>query len=421
MHRKRNIPLMLLMWDCPWPPTQGVELRNLGLLKELGMAFDVDLVLLELQPLSEAQRTVLQKYTRQIIRVPVKKSTFLDRLRTFLLMFGAQLPYHSAVLEVSFRDYPDILERIRNFQGIVYASVGHWATFIRHQHAPNWIIDQHNADIDFWRVYASQSTHRLMKWSALVNWRLADIFYRRVYRQIGRVVSVCESDKQLTLGVAPYLPVDVIENGIDCAEYSPDRTPREQPLRLLFTGTSAMRNMIALHQFVREIFPLVRQALPDVELLVGGNFSPQAQSEFSHQSHMRFTGRVDDIRPLFNQSDIYIAPFQETHGSKLKIAEAMAMSIPIVATPEGVRGFPLQDGESVLIAHNPAEFAAHIVDLAHCPARREHIGAAGREIALRSIDWHVLGMRLHYIVESTWDRVPKIAANQEIVSYSSSP
>lgn len=404
MDHKSHIPLMLLMWDKPWPATRGAELRNLGLLKELGKYFAVELVLLEFEPLSSAQFAMLQAHTQSIMRVPVRNRRIPDRLLALLQMLRAGVPYHSAVLDVSFRHHPQILARMRNFPGIVYASFGHWGIFIRNQPAANWIIDQHNADIDFWRIYAQQTKPGLLKAAAWCNWHLANRFFRRVYRRVGGIVSVCEADKQLTQQIAPWLPISVVENGIDCAEYQPERQLRSGPPRLLFTGTSALRNMIALHQFVDDVFPAVCRELPTVELLVGGNFSPQAQAEFKQNPHIRFTGRVDDMRPLFNQSDIYIAPFRESYGSKLKIAEAMAMAIPIVATPEGVRGFPLRDGESVLIAHNPAQFAAHIVDLAHDRVRREHIGAAGREIALHSIDWPVLGRRLHSIVEAAWEQ-----------------
>jgi len=113
-----------------------------------------------------------------------------------------------------------------------------------------------------------------------------------------------------------------------------------------------------------------------------------------------YTGRVDDIRPLFNQSDVYIAPFEATHGSKLKIAEAMAMGMPIVTTPSGMRGFPLVDGASVLIARSNEQFAAHVVALLGDVSRRQDLGAAARKLALAAIDWRVLGKRVVQIVES---------------------
>jgi glycosyltransferase involved in cell wall biosynthesis len=261
-------------------------------------------------------------------------------------------------------------------------------------------LDQQNADVDFWRVYATQATNWWLKLAALANWRLAAAHFPHIYASVGCVVSVCEADQQLTLAQSPQTQVAVIENGVDCTYYAPDRAPRSDPPRLLFTGTSAPRNVTALHQFARNVWPLVRGELSDVELLVAGNFKPEAQMEFERYSNIHFTGRVEDIRPYFNDSDVFIAPFEETHGSKLKIAEAMAMGMPIVSTPEGIRGFPLIDGKSVLLAHSDEQFGTQIADLLQDTVLQKHLGAAARQVALDTIDWQVLGTRLRKLVEA---------------------
>ena len=133
---------------------------------------------------------------------------------------------------------------------------------------------------------------------------------------------------------------------------------------------------------------------------MGGDFSAKAQAGFAGIPGLRFTGRVDDMRPVFEQSDVFVAPFEETHGSKLKVAEAMAMGMAIVTTPAGIRGFSLIDGESVLVARDDERFAALVTRLLRDPLERERLGAAARHAALATIDWVVLGKRLTHIVES---------------------
>jgi glycosyltransferase involved in cell wall biosynthesis len=265
----------------------------------------------------------------------------------------------------------------------------------------NWILDQHNADVHFWKVYATQSTSLLAKLIAFVNWGLAKSHFPKIYSRMGRIISVCAEDKYLTLQITPSAKVDVIENGVDCSFFFPvrNRPSRPNPFRLLFTGTSVPRNMSALHQFVRKIYPLVRKQLPACELLVAGNFTEKAQLEFRDVPGVRFTGKVNDIRPSFNKSDVYISPFKETHGSKLKISEAMSMAMPIVSTPEGTRGFALEHNSSVLHAGNDNEFAEQIVRLSKDSPLREKIGRNAREVALATISWDVLGDRLIKLVQ----------------------
>ena len=407
LNNEKLSQLMFLSWESPWPAHSGADLRTVGLLREISKVFEVELIVLSRQSLSIKQTEFLSEYASKIIRIPLRDTSFQDKLRAAGLMLRLRYPYHSAVLDLSFRDYPDVLRRILSFPRIIYASFGHWGTLILNQQARNWILDQHNADVEFWRVYASQVSNPLLRLAALVNWWLSDKHFRCIYPRVGRIISVCEEDRQLTLTLAPTAKVDVIQNGVDCSYYYPERVARKDPPRLLFTGTSAARNMTALHKFMRDIFPFIQRKIPDVELLVGGNFHSKAQSQFSAYRGIRFTGRVDDIRPIFNQSDVYVAPFEETHGSKLKIAEAMAMGMAIVSTPEGIRGFPLVDGESVLVAHKKEQFAAHAVALLANPIRRERLGAAARKVALFMIDWKVLGKRLVQIINSVYEEISK--------------
>lgn len=399
--------LMFLAWESPWPAHSGGALRTRGLLKELGKTFEVELVVMSRQPLSNEQTAVLKEYSHSIVRVPMKFDSLKDKFNIVKHMLRYVLPYHCAIISASFACSPWALERIKSFPGIIYASYGHWGTLVYNKKAANWILDQQNADVDFWRVYASQVSNPFVKLAALVNWWLSDKHFRHIYSRVGRIISVCEEDRQLTLALAPTAKVDVIENGVDCSYYFPDRVARTGPPRLLFTGTSVARNMFALHKFVRNVFPLIQRELPDVELLVGGNFHSRAQSQFRGCRGIRFTGRVDDMRPIFNQSDVYVAPFEEAYGSKLKIAEAMAMGMAIVSTPEGIRGFPLVDGESVLVAYSNEQFASHAVSLLTDSIRRERIGKEARKVAETFIDWKVLGKRLMQIINSIYEEILK--------------
>lgn len=401
MAHENNKKVMFLAYESPWPAHSGGALRTLGLLKELSKVFKVELVVLCHQPLSNEQLAVLQEYSDSIVCVSLRVSSLKDKIDIVKHMLRYALPYHCAIIEASFRRDPKMLRTIQSYPGIIFTNVGHWGVLIRNKQAPNWVLNQCDADVEFWRVYVSQTMSYLAKAAALINWRLADKHFRKSYPRVGRIVSVCEEDKQLTQNLCPQAQVDVIENGVDCAHYVPDRKTRTGLPRILFTGTSAPRNMIALHQFVHNVFPLIQKELPETELLVGGDFHAKAQAKFKDNSNIRFSGRVDDLRPLFNQSDVYIAPFEETHGSKLKIAEAMAMGMCIVSTPEGVRGFPLVDGESVFIAHSSKQFAAHVTRLLRDPFQRERAGTLAREVALSTIDWKVLGRRLVNIVKTT--------------------
>jgi glycosyltransferase involved in cell wall biosynthesis len=402
MERKK---ILFLMWKCPWPPRGGGDLRTLGLLKELAKGYKLDAIMLFKESLDIEQKKYLQEYIENLICVPLFNLKSLKIIRLIFIILFEQLPFHCALIRMSFYKRREILSYLYNYQGIVYASYGHWGTLIKRTKAKNWILDQHNADIDFWRVYANQTSNKIIKLLAWINFILASLHFPKIYSKVGRIISVCEEDKKLTLSINKKLKIDVIENGVDCSYYSPMRNIVIDRYNILFTGTSAYRNVYALNYFVKNIFPLILKEIPDAKLIIAGNFSKLAQKKFERIKNIYFTGQVDDIRPYFNNSDVYIAPFKETHGSKLKIAEAMAMAIPIVSTPEGIRGFKLENKKNVLIAKNEQEFASFVIGLLRDKSYGKEIGEAARQFVLSYLDWNQLGYRLREIIENTFEEL----------------
>jgi glycosyltransferase involved in cell wall biosynthesis len=319
-------------------------------------------------------------------------------------MLSRRLPYHAAVLTSSLRGEPEARALIEGYEGTVFTSNGHWGSLIadRPSPSPSWILNQCDADVQFWSAYAAYSRRPHVKLAAMVNERLARNHFPRVYAKVGRVISVCEEDRRLAQALAPNATVEVIENGVDCAYFAPNPEWSESGHTVLFAGTSATRNLVALSHFTKAIWPNVRRAVPDARLCVAGDFSEGSQAPYRDRRDVEFTGYVDDIRPYYWSSQVFVAPFADAHGSKLKVAQALAMGMPVVATPHGARGFEVVDGESLLIGKDDEEFAAKVSESLLDPNLRRRIGTAAREFALRRLDWNVLGNRLGNIVEDTW-------------------
>jgi len=314
-------------------------------------------------------------------------------------MIARRLPYHCAVLRHSLASQPHVADLVRNHCGVIFTSLSHWGLLCSRGNATaRWIVNQCDADTAFWDAYARQTANPVMKAAALVNDSLARRFYPTIYRRAHCVIAVCPEDRDLTLHAAPGARVEVCPNGVDCAKLTPCPPSSGAQPRILFTGTAARRNIDALRWFTRCILPRIREARPDAVFVVGGRFDASAQRPFLKTPGIRFTGPVPDMRTVFADCDVFVAPFRDTHGSKLKIAEAMAMNRSIVSTPEGVRGFPLRHGESVLTAETPEAFAQCVLTLLGDGALRARLAATARRIAETQLDWSILGRHLAAIV-----------------------
>jgi glycosyltransferase involved in cell wall biosynthesis len=79
--------------------------------------------------------------------------------------------------------------------------------------------------------------------------------------------------------------------------------------------------------------------------------------------------------------------------------EAMAMNKAIVSTRLGAEGFPVTNGQELLLADEPETFARAVLELLDNPARRENLGQAGNAFAQANYGWDVLVPRLEQIYQ----------------------
>ncbi len=63
-----------------------------------------------------------------------------------------------------------------------------------------------------------------------------------------------------------------------------------------------------------------------------GRVTDAERAQFGGLPGVHFTGYVDDIRPHVQSAACFIAPLRVGGGTRLKILDAWAMGMPVVAT-----------------------------------------------------------------------------------------
>jgi len=69
-------------------------------------------------------------------------------------------------------------------------------------------------------------------------------------------------------------------------------------------------------------------------------------------------GYVEDVTALYASADIAVVPIRIGGGTRIKILEAFHYTVPVVSTHIGAAGLEVQDGRHLLLADDPANFAA---------------------------------------------------------------
>jgi glycosyltransferase involved in cell wall biosynthesis len=88
---------------------------------------------------------------------------------------------------------------------------------------------------------------------------------------------------------------------------------------------------------------------------------------------------------------VAIVPLLTGGGTRLKILEAAASGVPVVATPVGAEGLDFAEGSEIRLAGQAPEFAEAVAGLlADREARRAQAAAARRRVE-SGYDWREIG------------------------------
>ena len=71
--------------------------------------------------------------------------------------------------------------------------------------------------------------------------------------------------------------------------------------------------------------------------------------------------------PYLKHAKVSIVPLRFESGTRFKILEAGICSIPVVSTTLGAEGLDVENGENIIIADSPAEFAKSILKIINNP------------------------------------------------------
>jgi hypothetical protein len=122
----------------------------------------------------------------------------------------------------------------------------------------------------------------------------------------------------------------------------------------------------------------VLNALPDFQLLVIGRGTDVGVPEAEPWGdHVKFLGWVDDLGETLSRCAALLSVLRVASGIKIKVLEALSRGLPVVATPYGVEGTPVDESNGCLVGNTPDELAKFLVQAAD-PAQNAILSAAAR-------------------------------------------
>ena len=139
--------------------------------------------------------------------------------------------------------------------------------------------------------------------------------------------------------------------------------------------------------------PVVHHEVPQARLYLAGRKMPDQLMQ-THIDGVTVVGEVDDARRFIASKQINVVPLLSGSGIRVKIIEAMSAGKAVVTTTVGARGIDYTDGENLLIANTPTEFARQIKRLLDDPDYCRRVGEAAVRLVEEQYDVHRLNDRL---------------------------
>jgi len=144
--------------------------------------------------------------------------------------------------------------------------------------------------------------------------------------------------------------------------------------------------------FAKKVLPQVLKEVPSFSLRITGAYNNVIPSE--PVSGVRLSGFVPDLKPVFEGTRFLICPVFGGTGQQIKIVEAMAHGVPVVALRDSAERSPLQHGISGLVANNADEFGDYTIRLWNDADLCRKLGDAARETIAREFSRTRLAERL---------------------------
>src|SRR5581483_2061113 len=250
---------------------------------------------------------------------------------------------------------------------------------LKRKHAPTPLIwDSVDCISELLEQTQRSSTRRASRLMARVELPRTRGYEPRLVTLFSRTLVVSNAERAAFLKLlqaarllnTPYAAetIRVVPNGVDLEFFSPSAVKRE-PATILFSGKMSYHaNVTAAQYLLDEIFPRVRQQVPNARIIIAGK-DPPANLVARHSDFIEITGTVDDLRPYFARATVACAPILYGAGIQNKILEAMAMGTALVTTSDTLDGINARPGHDLLIGDDAAALAAALVQIIQDAAR----------------------------------------------------
>jgi glycosyltransferase involved in cell wall biosynthesis len=249
-------------------------------------------------------------------------------------------------------------------------------------------VSFHNIEYTIWDRYASVlSNLHPKKWYILNQAKKLREEESHFYHQADVCFAITEADKTRANQLARGANVCVATAGVNLDEWNPlPNISKENALMVLATNYDWIHNVDGAIWFIKEVLPLVIKQYPNAKLQLIGKNPPDALKQLQSNS-VEVLGFVPSVKEYLSRANIYVAPLFVGGGIRIKILEAMAMHLPVVATSVSAEGIVAGEADGLFRADSASATSNVIIKLLDDKTLASERGAAAAEFISQNHTW----------------------------------
>lgn len=380
--------LVVAKHRLPYPPVTGTDVVTFNLLRALASRHDVTLVSLVV---SEEQRAHAAAFERVGVRLvpvmmPNKKSLFA---RAFYKLIYAGASWLSASpRDLWYYNPPAFRRAVREAAaGADLLQCEYWFLYPTAGAARGVrkVLLKHDAEFNANRRLLATVRNPLKKFPLFIRYLRRRGYERAACRKFDDVLCLSPADAEL---VAPYArrPPRVVFPVVDLPPADELCKGQGNAALIYFGGTRRPANRQGLEVFLKDIYPRVKEAVPDATFTVRGEPPPRGLRRLAARDpSITLEPTSSDLGAELTRASVAVVPLWAGSGIKIKILTALAYGLPVVTTPVGAEGIPARDGAEIIVAEKAAAFADAVVRLLTDGERWRELSAGGRRFAEREV------------------------------------
>ena len=179
-------------------------------------------------------------------------------------------------------------------------------------------------------------------------------------------------------------------------------------------------NVDAIFHFVEDIWPALRERLPEDALvyIVGPDVPDHLLALGSDR--IVFTGHVERLDKIFDCCRLFMSPLRYGAGVKGKLVTCLSHGLPAVASTVSIEGMDMVPGQDILTADTPQDFVDQAVKLYGDANLWGRLQERGYDFIERQYSWEV-GERAVLaaleLADQAWLRRMRLAREKRIADH----